>query len=158
MAELLTNKTFHVELVSPKRIVVSEDAAMVLIPGEMGDFGILKGHISLSSALRPGVVSVHLPSGEIQKIFIARGFADVNKNLCSILAEDAINVNDLDRAEIENSLKVLHSDLDIAKDDAARHAHIQRQIFITEAKIVACTQPSSDIKAKNSVKAGADHT
>lgn len=158
MAKLLTNKTLRIELISPESIMISEDAVMVLIPGEMGDFGVLAGHISLSSSLRPGVVSVHLSSGEVKKIFVARGFADINGELCSILAEDAVNVNDLNRTEIENTLKALQTDLNIKKDDPVRFAHIQRQIVIMEAKIIACTQPSSSLNVKNSIETGADHS
>jgi len=158
MAELLTNKTFRIELISPENIMISEDAVMVLIPSEKGEFGVLAGHTSLSSSLCPGVVSVHLPSGEVKKIFVARGFTDVNGELCSILAEDAINMSDLNRTETENDLKALQADLDIEKDDPVRLAHIKRQIVITEAKIIACTQHSSGLNVKNSIEAGADHS
>ena len=70
MAENLTNKTLHFELVSPERVVLSEEAVMVVIPGKMGDLGILAGHAPLSSSIRPGVVSVHLPSGTVKKYLL----------------------------------------------------------------------------------------
>ncbi|MFH1158101.1 MAG: ATP synthase F1 subunit epsilon [Pseudomonadota bacterium] len=157
MAEFLTNKTFRFELVSPERIVVSGDAAMVLVPGKTGDFGVLAGHAPLSSSIRPGIVSVHLPSGEVRKIFVAGGFADVSGEFCSVLAEDAVDVNDLNRAETENTLKALQADLDTAEDDAVTLTKLRRQIVIAEAKIAACAQISSGLKVKNSVGAGAGH-
>ncbi len=135
MADVLTKKTFQFELVSPEKLLASEEASMVVIPGGAGDFGVLADHAPVLSSIRPGVVSVHLPSGEIKKIFVAGGFADVNGSLCSVLAEEAINVNDIDRAAVETNLKNLREDLDLAKDDVVKMAHVKKQIAINEAKI-----------------------
>jgi len=137
MADTFTNKTFQFELVSPESILASEEASMVTVPGEAGEFGVLADHAPLLSSLRPGVVSVHLPSGEIKKIFVAGGFADVGGRLCSVLAEEAVNVNDLNRVQIEESLKALRDELEQAKDDALKAAHIRHRIEITQAKLAA---------------------
>ena len=137
MAETFTTKTIHFELVSPESVLASEDVAMVVVPGEAGEFGVLADHAPLLSAIRPGVVSVHLPSGEVRKIFVAGGFADVNGKLCSVLAEEAVNVSDLDRAQIEQSIKSLQEELDFSTEDAARSAHIRGQIGIAQAKLAA---------------------
>jgi F-type H+-transporting ATPase subunit epsilon len=137
MTEALTSKTIQFELVSPERILVSEDASMIVVPGEAGDFGVLADHAPLLSAIRPGVVSVHLPSGEIEKIFVAGGFADVNGKLCSVLVEEAVNVNDLNRAPLEESLKKLEDDLANAGDDALKSAHLQKQMGVIQAKLEA---------------------
>ena len=137
MADLLTNKTFQFELVSPERILASEEAAMVVVPGEAGDFGVLAEHAPLLSSIRPGVVSVYLPSGEIKKIFVAGGFADVNGRLCSVLAEEAVNVNDLDKGKAEETLRDLTAELAGVGDDLVRRANIQCGIEIAKAKIAA---------------------
>jgi F-type H+-transporting ATPase subunit epsilon len=137
MAEALTNKTIQFELVSPECILVSEDASMVVVPGEAGDFGVLADHAPLLSSIRPGVVAVYLPSGEIKKIFVAGGFADVNGKLCSVLVEEAVNVNDLNRAQLDESLKKLNDDLGSAGEDALKAAHTQQQIAVIQAKLAA---------------------
>jgi len=137
MADKFTNKTIKFELVSPERILISEEVAMVVVPGAAGEFGVLADHAPLLSAIRHGVVAVHLPSGEVRKIFVTGGFADVNGKLCSVLAEEAVNVKDLNRAEIEESLKKLNDDLASANEDAVKIAHLQRQIEIIQAKISA---------------------
>ena len=153
MAENLTNKTLHFELVSPERVVLSEEAVMVVIPGKMGDLGIMAGHAPLSSSIRPGVVSVHLPSGIIQKIFVTDGFADVSGESCSLLAEEAIDINDINCIEIEETLKTLNADLDTAKDDTIKFEKLRQQITIAQEKIFARTQFSSGSKVENPVEA-----
>ena len=137
MAETLTDKTFQFELVSPESVLASEEASMVVVPGGAGDFGVLADHAPMLSSVRPGVVSVHTPSGDIKKIFVAGGFADVNGKICSVLAEEAVNVNDLNRAQIEESLRILKDDLELSKDDAAKSALIRQQIVIVQAKLAA---------------------
>lgn len=134
MADAATPKTFQFELVSPEKLLASEQAGMVLVPGEEGEFGVLPGHAPFLSSLRPGVVRVQGPSGEVKRIFVAGGFADVGPSICSVLAEEAVNVNDLDSAAIDQRLKELNAELVAEKDDAARVATIQKQILIEQAK------------------------
>ncbi len=137
MADKLTDKTFHFELVSPESIVVSTDASMVIVPGTEGDFGVLANHAPLLSSVRPGVVTVTTAEGEEKKIFVAGGFADVSENQCSVLAEEAVNVSDLDKAALEKQARDLNDDLTFAKGDAGKTALIQKQIDVTQAKILA---------------------
>jgi F-type H+-transporting ATPase subunit epsilon len=137
MADLLTNKTFQFELVSPERILASEEASMVVVPGGAGDFGVLAEHAPLLSSIRPGVVTVQLPSGAVKKIFVTGGFADVNGKLCSVLAEEAVNVDELDRTQIEKSLQDLQEDLSASGDDAVKKTSILHNIEIAKAKLAA---------------------
>ena len=130
MADVQTAKTFQFDLVSPEKVIVSEQASMVVVPGEAGDFGVLAGHSPLLSTLRPGVVTVTSPSGEVRKIFVASGFADVNGTLCSVLAEEAVNLNDLDRGALEQSLRAL-------EETAEKTAQTRRDIEVTRAKLAA---------------------
>ena len=137
MAEALTSKTFQFELVSPERVLASEEATMVVVPGGDGDFGVLADHTPLVSSIRPGVVFVYTPSGEVKKIFVTGGFADVDGKICSVLAEEAVNVNEIDRSKTEQSLKELHDELANAGEDAVKRANLGRNIAIAEAKLAA---------------------
>lgn len=108
-------KTFNFELVSPEKILVSEPAWQVVIPGEEGYFGVRAGHTSLIAAVKPGVVEVFKKEGAApEKIFIAGGFADVTAKNCTILAEQAVNVNELDAAKIDNDIAHLTEELKLA--------------------------------------------
>jgi F-type H+-transporting ATPase subunit epsilon len=137
MSEAPSAKTFQFELVSPERILVSEQAQMAVVPGEAGDFGVLAQHAPLLSSLRPGVVRLTLPSGETRNIFVSGGFADVTPATCSVLAEEAVAVEDLDKAALQSSLAGLEDDLNYAKDDALKLAALKQQIELTKAKIAA---------------------
>jgi len=134
MAEFLTSKTFKFELVSPERILASEDVYMVVVPGGDGDFGVLADHSPLISTIRPGVVTVTMPTGEVKKIFVSGGFADVDGKICSVLAEEAVNVNDIDRAKAEQALSDLRAELASVGDDAVKKDNLAHSIAIAEAK------------------------
>jgi F-type H+-transporting ATPase subunit epsilon len=134
-ATILSDKTFLFELVSPERILVSEDAVMVTIPGELGELGILADHAPLLTSLRPGIVTVYLPGGAEKRIFVAGGFADVNDNACTVLAEEAMKAVDIVRADVEKKLRELHEDIGFAKDDTQKIMHINEQIEIEQAKL-----------------------
>jgi len=140
MADALTDKTFQFELVSPERILASIDARMVIVPGEDGDFGVLADHAPLLSSMRPGVVTVTSAEGDVQRIFVSGGFADVTGTQCSVLAEEAISVSDLDRDALSADLKNLEDDLEFAKEDAVKRAHVQREMDVTRAKLAALSE------------------
>ena len=81
------------------------------------------------------------------------GFADVSGEACSLLAEEAIDISDINRTETEETLKVLNADLDAAKDDTIKFENLRKQITIAQEKISAYTQHSSVSKVENPVKA-----
>jgi F-type H+-transporting ATPase subunit epsilon len=124
------------ELVSPARLLLSEDVDMVVIPGAEGDFGVLPEHAPLVSSIRPGVINVYDGNDVSQRIFVAGGFAEVTPEGCTVLAEEAVAVGDIDRAAVESDLGNLQADLDDAKDDDEAEA-IARRIAVAEAKIAA---------------------
>jgi F-type H+-transporting ATPase subunit epsilon len=138
MSDAAVSSTFQFELVSPEKILVSEQAKMVVVPGEDGDFGVLAHHAPILSSLRPGIVAVTGAAGETRKIFVAGGFADVNGNICSVLAEEAVAVSELgSRAALEEQLKNLEDDLGFAKEDPGKTAALKNQIGVVQAKIKA---------------------
>ena len=86
------------ELVSPERLLVSRAVEMVVVPGSEGDFGVLPGHAPLISEVRPGIIAV-FEAGQVQeRIFVAGGFAEVTGERCTVLAEQAMPVAEIDRA------------------------------------------------------------
>mgnify|MGYP003700703339 CR=1 FL=1 len=85
------------ELVSPERLLLSEEVDMVEVPGEEGDFGVLVRHAPLISTLRPGVIKVHDGGSVTQRIFVAGGFAEVTPQRCTVLAEEAVEVGSTPR-------------------------------------------------------------
>ena len=130
-------QTFNFELVSPEKILVSEPAWQVVIPGEEGYFGVRAGHMSLIAAIKPGVVEVYKSEGAApEKIFIAGGFADVTAANCTVLAEQASNVADLDADKIQQDINNLNDDLKMANDNTEK-AVVQKKLDIAALKLAA---------------------
>jgi F-type H+-transporting ATPase subunit epsilon len=78
----------HFELVTPERLVRSEDVYMVTVPGTEGDFGVLAGHAPVMSVIRPGELAIYPTAGATPvRIPIQGGFAEVNAAGLTILAE-----------------------------------------------------------------------
>lgn len=139
MTESTQQKTFTFELVSPERRLIGGEARMAVIPGVEGDFGVLAGHSALLSALRPGVVTLHMTDAEApQRLFISGGFADVGVRRCVVLAEEALAVDELDRAALETELSDLREDL-ADEQDAAHRETLRRAIAVAAAKLYAIT-------------------
>jgi F-type H+-transporting ATPase subunit epsilon len=110
----------HFELVSPERLLLSEDVASVTIPGTEGEMGIYPGHAPVLSTLRPGVVTVMRESGSPERIFVRGGFAEVNPHGLTVLAETAIALAELDATALAQHVKDLEEDVADAKDDETR--------------------------------------
>ena len=104
------------ELVSPERLLVSQPVEMVVVPGVEGDFGVLPGHAPLVSTVRPGVIAVFEGNKVAQRIFVAGGFAEVTGERCTVLAEEAMPVAEIDRAAVEGEIRTARDDLTDAKD------------------------------------------
>ena len=78
----------HFELVTPDRLVISEDVYMVVVPGTEGQSGILAGHAPVMSTIRDGELAVYRTQGaEPERIAITGGFAEVNDKGLTVLAE-----------------------------------------------------------------------
>jgi len=78
------------ELVTPERLVLSEEVHMVVVPGTEGDFGVLEGHAPVMSTIRNGELAVYRAAGgEPQRIAVEGGFAEVNERGLTVLAERA---------------------------------------------------------------------
>ncbi len=106
MSETATNTDrVEFELVSPQRLLKSEPVEMVVVPGAEGDFGVLPGHSLLIATVRPGVIDIHEGGRVRERIFVAGGFAEVSPGRCTVLAEEAVPVADIDKAAAEKRLE-----------------------------------------------------
>jgi len=78
----------HFELVTPARLVRSEDVHMVVVPGTEGEFGVLEGHAPFMSTIRDGAVKIYRTAGsEFESIDVRGGFAEVSASGLTVLAE-----------------------------------------------------------------------
>ncbi len=95
--------TFHFDLVTPEKLLFSGPVEQVDVPGAEGDFGVLAGHAPLVAILKPGVLVVH-EGGTHHRLVVMGGFAEVNAEGLTILADFADKVEDFDRAVIASQI------------------------------------------------------
>jgi F-type H+-transporting ATPase subunit epsilon len=96
----------HLDLVSPERLLLSDDVDMVTVPGADGYFGVLPGHAPIMTSLRPGVIEIKggIEDGDM-KLFIRGGFAEVTPTQVSVLAEEAIPFPDFTVEMLDQRIK-----------------------------------------------------
>jgi len=107
----------HLELVSPEKLLKSTEVDMVVVPGTEGDFGVMPMHAPVVSTLRTGIIEVHNAGDDTEKLLIVGGFAEVNAEGLTILAELATPLSEVDQATYEAELKNLEEDVTDAKDE-----------------------------------------
>jgi len=133
--------TVEFELVSPQRLLKSEPMEMVVVPGAEGDFGVLPGHSLLIATVRPGVIDIHRDGAVAEKIFVAGGFAEVSPERCTVLAEEAVPVGDIDRAEAEKRLEDAKAALAKAGEDTKGDTQAaDKEVKTAEAMVAAIPQ------------------
>jgi len=108
------------DLVSPERLLLSEDAEMVTLPGTEGDLGVLAGHEPLITTLRPGVIDVKGGAMGDQRFFVLGGFAEVNPGKLTVLAEEAFAVASVNASEVDERISDAKEDLLLVKNDLER--------------------------------------
>ena len=110
------------ELVTPERLLLSEMVEMVVVPGTEGNFGVLPGHAPLISTIRPGMIEIYHGQTVTRRIFIVSGIAEVTPERCTVLADEAVSPDTLDRGSIESDLQTVEGNLPSLRERVARAA------------------------------------
>lgn len=137
----MADSKMNFELVSPEKLLFSQDAEMVVVPGSEGDLGVLVGHAPVISAVRPGMISVFDGNAVTARLFVGGGFVEVTAERCTVLAEMALPMEEIDRSSVENELSNLRDDLSAAADEAARRG-VEARLAVAEAKLEALDAPA----------------
>ena len=90
-----------IEIVSPERLVLSEQAKSVVVPGADGYFTVMGEHAPLMSTLKPGFITVTDVNNVVHVFFVKGGFADVAPTGLTILAEEARPLAEFSRTDVE---------------------------------------------------------
>jgi F-type H+-transporting ATPase subunit epsilon len=115
------------EIVSPERLLLSETVRSVTVPGAEGYFTVLGDHAPLMTVLKSGFITVVDSSGISHVYYVKGGFADINGEGLTILAEDAKPIAEFDRAHIEALIAAGLSAQQAAKTDEDE-ARLQQEI------------------------------
>ncbi len=122
-------EAFKFELVSPERLLVSEQVESVVIPGSEGEMTVMANHAPVMTTIKPGVVTIKTTSGAEERYAVFGGFADIVPAGCTLLAESAVAVKDVDRADLARRIQEAKEDATDAKDDQSRS---KAELFLSQ--------------------------
>jgi len=98
-------ENIRLEIVTPEKSVVSEDAQIVMAPGSLGEFGVLIGHTPFMTTLKLGHIRYVDANEKERFVFVSSGFAEALPNKVTVLAESAERRTDIDMERAEAALE-----------------------------------------------------
>lgn len=126
-------ENIFLEVVTPQKAVVSEEAQIVVAPGSEGEFGVLSGHTTFLTSLKVGTLRYTDASGKERYLFVNGGFAEVLPNKVTLLAESAERRGEIDvsRAKLakeraEKRLSARSDDIDLVRAEVALRRALHR--------------------------------
>lgn len=131
------SKNLTLEVVTPQRMMLETEADYVTIPGEIGEVGILPGHIPLLTNLNSGVLS-YKSSNEEKKLAVHFGYAEVYGDKVTILADVAEFANEIDAEKVKSDVQKAESELVEALKDPEKLAlskELRREIQIAATRL-----------------------
>ena len=93
---------FKLEIISPEKIIFSDNITMVTLPSYEGDMSVLKNHISIITFLRPGIIKAQKKEGNFEEFFVQDGTVEYFNDNLVVLSASAINIKDLSKEFLEN--------------------------------------------------------
>ena len=96
---------FKLEIISPEKIIFSDNATMVTLPSYEGDMEVLKHHISIITFLRPGIIKIQKNDGSFEEFFVQDGTVEYFNDSLVVLSASAINVKNVSKEFLDNLSK-----------------------------------------------------
>ena len=93
----------ELEIVSPERLLLSRPVEMVVVPGSEGDIGVLQGHTPMIVMLRGGTIELYEGNRVTDRLFVAGGFCEITPERCTVLADEALPLDEVSRSEAERA-------------------------------------------------------
>lgn len=113
--------TLRLEIVSPERLLKDATVASIVVPGTDGDFAVLPNHAPMMSTIRPGVIEIYADeASDAERLFVKGGLAQVSPDGLTLLAEETIDLDGVDSADLEQKIADAREDIEDAKDDVER--------------------------------------
>jgi F-type H+-transporting ATPase subunit epsilon len=126
--------TFTFELVSPERVLFSGEVDAVVLPATEGDMTVLAGHSPVMTTLKTGFLVVTSTPGNGRRVLVRGGFADVNQNGLTVLAERALPEEELTQDILAQEILTAEMHYDATNEPAAKHAAESAIAQLREAK------------------------
>lgn len=122
----------HFSLVSPAKELFSGEVDHVIAPGTEGEFGVLVNHAPFMSTLKNGVVRVLEGDRTTMRLFVRGGFADVTPAGLTILAEEAVDLAEADKAKLQAELEATQIELKGHSAGDGAHVRLEEHIAYLE--------------------------
>ena len=117
-------ENIHLEVVTPEKIVISEEAQIVAAPGSLGEFGVLSGHTPFLTTLKTGIIRYTDANGKEHHVFVSGGFAEALPDKVTVLAESAERRSDIDLERAKEALE--RAEKRLAEDRAKKEIDFAR--------------------------------
>lgn len=128
------------EIVSQDRMVFQGDADIVILPGEMGEMGILEGHAPLLSSLKLGVIRVK-QAGDEDIFTVTGGFVEVQPEIITVMADAAENVEEIDVDRAKKAMERAEKLLDeYSETDTEEYMRIQAALRRSDLRLKTAEQ------------------
>ena len=105
------DNNFKIDIISPEKVVFSGETDIATLPSYEGDMSILKGHISIITFLKPGIIKIQNKKGDFENFFVQDGTVEFFNDALVILSSSAINIKDLSKEFIEKLHKKTEAEL-----------------------------------------------
>lgn len=119
--------TLICEIVTPVKTVYTSEVSYVGLPGEAGSFGVMQRHEPLVSALKPGAVQVTPAAGNKVDFVVSGGYAQVSDNKVIVLANDALEVSQIQASEVSAALAGVEKELAALAEGDSAAAYLKGQ-------------------------------
>jgi F-type H+-transporting ATPase subunit epsilon len=132
----------HLEVVTPEKVMVSQEVEIVVASGSMGEFGVLEGHVPFLTGIDPGELR-YSSGSKTERLFVTTGFAEVSENKVSVLVDAAETAAEIDLERARKALERANErlamdrgkeDLDFLRAEIALKRAIAR-IRVSEKKM-----------------------
>ena len=98
-------ENFEVEIISPEKIIFSDEASIITVPSYEGDMDILKNHVSIISFLSPGIIKIQKIENSFENFFVEDGILEYFGENLVILSSTVINIKNISKKYIDNLTK-----------------------------------------------------
>jgi F-type H+-transporting ATPase subunit epsilon len=128
--------SLSVKVVTPKKIVFEGSAEMVKVPGWLGEYGVLPKHASMLTLSRPGILSLNNGS-ESTKFAIDRGFVEVGPNDMSVMVQNCVPVDEINKEEVQAQLAQAEKELKDLNSMDPTYESIRKRVEFTRVLVDA---------------------
>jgi len=129
------------EIVSPDRLLLSQPVDMAVIPAAEGEMGVLPGHSPMIVLLQGGTITIHEGGRPTSQLYVSGGFAEVTPDRCTVLADEAIPVAEVSRAQAETRLQAAQAEVTAGGTDVAAYDLAAAKVQSARAMLAAAGVP-----------------